>query len=202
MKNLQILSLLASLLVGSLALAQSGNLPEAPRPQDTASTHSQPTPPASQSAMHDGEDQISQARAFPRFPRGAMMPPRGRAYPSAFRPGPPPLSPVGALIGLGVGGALGALSSGDQTPRGRLAGALIGGGLCALFGGAIGSAFSALSSHNERNWDDARRRKLEVVPTPGEPNVNASTAPIPVQSAEGSGEPNVRETDELAAATP
>src|SRR5580692_7489343 len=194
MKNLPVLSpLLTSLLFGSMALAQAGNLPDAPQPQETATTDvplaqspATETPaiqtpnPAEQSSENR---LVSQAAPFPRSPRGPMPPPRGRAYPSAFAPRPPALSPIGALIGFGAGAALGASRSGDQTARGRVAGGLIGGTLCALIGGAIGHAFSAVGTnlhdkYNWRDWDDAQQRKhRNPVPRPLEPDVEASSAP-------------------------
>jgi len=57
---------------------------------------------------------------------------------------------------FGAGAALGASASGDQTARGRVAGGLIGGTLCALIGGAIGRSFSLDTSHNYHDWDDAQ----------------------------------------------
>jgi hypothetical protein len=90
---------------------------------------------------------------------------------------------MGALIGFGAGAALGASASGDQTARGRVAGGLIGGTLCALIGGAIGHAFSAVGTnfhdkYNWRDWDDAQQRKhRNPVPRPLEPDVEASSAP-------------------------
>ena len=198
MKNLQVLSpLLTSLLFGSMALAQAGNLPDAPQPQDAATTDvplaqasatetpvtqtpiAQTPNPAEQSSVNK---LVSQAAPFPRSPRGPMPPPRGRAYPSAFSPRPPALSPIGALIGFGAGAALGASASGDQTARGRVAGGLIGGTLCALIGGAIGHAFSAVGHnfHDRNDWDDAQERKHHnPVPRPLEPDLDASSAPSP-----------------------
>jgi len=196
MKNLQVLSpLLTSLLLASMALAQAGNLPDAPQPQGAASTGVQlAQTPATQTpnsaAQQSGENKIiTQAAPFPRSPRGPM-PPRGRTYPSAFAPRPPALSPVGALIGFGAGAALGATASGDQTARGRVAGGLIGGALCALIGGAIGRAFP-VGGHNFHDWhddwhdqDDAHERKHhKPVPRPVEPDMEASSAPAPAASA-------------------
>jgi len=192
MKNLQVISsLLTSLLLGSVALAQTGSLPDAPQPHDPASAQLESTPAAhteestSQSAPQADENKLlSQARPYPRFPRGPMGPPRGRAYPRAFAPPPPALSPIGALIGFGFGAALGASASGDHTSAGRVAGALIGGGLCALIGGAIGGVFSLAHSHNYRDWDDAQERKHhKPVPRRGEPDVEASSNPAQAPSA-------------------
>jgi hypothetical protein len=176
-----------------MAVAQAGNLPDAPQPQDAATTDvplaqspatetpvtQTPNPAAQQSSVNK---LVSQAAPFPRSPRGPMPPPRGRAYPSAFAPRPPALSPIGALIGFGAGAALGASASGDQTARGRVAGGLIGGTLCALIGGAIGHAFSAVgyNFHDRYDWDDAQERKHhKPVPRPLEPDVDASSAPSP-----------------------
>ena len=202
MKNLQALSLLlTSLLLASMAMAQAGNLPEAPQSQDPSSTDVQlirspsaqsstTKPPSTQtpneSTQQSGENKIiTQAAPFPRSPRGPMPPPRGRAYPSAFAPRPPALSPLGALIGFGTGAALGATASGDQTTRGRVVAGLIGGSLCALIGGAIGHAFSAVG-HNFRDrhdWDDAQERKhRKPVPRPLKPDADASAEPTPAAS--------------------
>jgi hypothetical protein len=197
MKNPQVLStVLTSLLLTSVALAQAGNLPDAPQPQDAASTDVQSAQsPATQiaaklapssAAQQSGENKIiTQAAPFPRSPRGPMPPPRGRTYPSAFAPPrPPALSPLGALIGFGAGAALGAAASGDQTARGRVAGGLFGGTLCALIGGAIGRSFSLVTSHNYHDWDDTQERKHhKPVPRPIEPDVHASSAPAPAASA-------------------
>jgi hypothetical protein len=186
MKNLQVISpLLTSLLLTSMALAQTDGLPDAPTPQDPASAQqSVPAPATPNSAAQQSENKmISQAAPFPRSPRGPMPPARGRAYPQAFAPRPPALSPFGALIGLGAGAALGATASADQTERGRVAGALIGGTLCALIGGAIGNVFS-VGGHNFHDWDDAQERKHhKPVPRPLEPDVEASSAPAPAASA-------------------
>jgi hypothetical protein len=209
MKNLRaISSFLASLLLGSISLAQTATLPEGPQLQESSSMHSQSMSAVNQSATKDDETKmISQAGTFPRFPPRPMMPPRGRAYPSTFRPSPPPLSPVGALIGLGIGGVLGAAGSGDHTARGRLARGLIGGGLCALIGGAIGHAFSAISSHNFRDDDfrdndRARRNRHDIAPVPAEPDVIAVAALRPMQLPEDSQLAKRPEIDDLASAIP
>jgi len=182
-----------------MALAQAGTLPDAPQPQGSATTDvplaqspasetpaTQTPNPAEQSSENK---LVSQAAPFPRSPRGPMPPPRGRAYPSALAPRPPALSPIGALIGFGAGAALGASASGDQTARGRVAGGLIGGTLCALIGGAIGHAFSAVGHnfHDRNDWrdlDDAQQRKHhKPAKRPLEPDVDASAAPAPAASA-------------------
>jgi hypothetical protein len=93
------------------------------------------------------------------------------------------------LIGFGAGAALGATASGDQSTRGRVAAGLIGGGLCALIGGAIGHAFSAVGHnfHDRRDWDDwddaQERKHRKPAPRPLEPDVDASSAPAPARSA-------------------
>lgn len=176
-----------------MALAQAGNLPDAPQPQDSASTGVQlaqtPAAQAPNSTAQPSENKVITQARVPRFPRGPMPRPRGRAYPLAFAPRPPALSPLGALIGFGAGAALGASASGDQTARGRVAGGVIGGALGALIGGAIGHAFSAVgySFHDRYDWrdrDDAQQRKhRKPVPRPVEPNVDASSAPAPAPSA-------------------
>jgi hypothetical protein len=179
-----------------MALAQAGNLPDAPQPQDTATTNvplaqSPATQtPATQTpnpAQQSSENKlVSQAAPFPRSPRGPMPPPRGRAYPSAFAPRPPALSPIGALIGFSAGAALAAAGSQDQTARGRVAAGLIGGAICALIGGAVGHAFSAVGHnfHDRNDWNDAQERKhRKPVPRPLEPDVEASSAPTRAPSA-------------------
>jgi hypothetical protein len=187
MKNLQVIfPLLTSLLLSSVALAQAGSLPDAPQPQDSVSTQLQSTSAAnteestSKSAPPSDENKLlSQALPYPRFPRGPMGPPRGRAYPRAFAPPPPALSPIGALIGFGFGAALGASASGDHTSAGRVAGALIGGGLCALIGGAIGGGFALVHSHNFRDWESkhpSRPGRRDLV-RPREPDMEASSVP-------------------------
>jgi hypothetical protein len=200
MKSLQVISsLLTSLLLGSVALAQAGSLPDAPQPQHPASTQLESSPAANTEASSqqstppsDESKLLSQARPYPRFPRGPMGPPRGRAYPRAFAPPPPALSPVGALIGFGFGAALGAAASGDHTSAGRVAGGLIGGGICALIGGAIGGGFSLVHSHNFRDWESKHpsrhdRRNLE---RPRESDVEASSLPISSKetTTEGTGD--------------
>jgi hypothetical protein len=191
MKNLHALSpLLTSLLLVSMAPAQ-GSLPDAPQPQNSAPTGVQVAQtPATQTAnptmQQSPENKLITQAGFPRATRGPMPPPRGRAYPSAFAPRPPALSPLGVLIGFGAGAALGATAAGDQTTRGRVAGALIGGSLCALIGGAIGHAFSAVGHnfHDSHDWDDAQERKRhKPVPRPLELDVEASRSQARAASA-------------------
>jgi hypothetical protein len=139
MKNLEFLSpLLMSLLLASVALAQAGSpdAPDAPQPQPSVAARPEPTPAAGTGSS--GEDRlISHARQYPRGPCGPMEPHRGHAYPGF--PPPPGLSPVGALIGFGVGAAAGAGNANDGTVGAHVALGLIGGGLGALIGGAIGA---------------------------------------------------------------
>jgi hypothetical protein len=192
MKNLRVISpLLTSLLLGSVALAQAGNLPDAPQPQNSDSTQIQSTRAAEaleSTQQSDDNTLISQARPYPRSPRGPMGPPPGRAYPSAFAPPRPPLSPIGALIGFGAGAALAAASTQDHTTGARVAAGLLGGGLCALFGGAIGHSFSAIHSHNFEQWDDAHNKRRDVhAPHPSEPDTQASSPrPQPSSASAGS----------------
>ena len=194
MKNLRIPSLILSTFLTSAALAQTSNLPEAPEPPD--STSAQPALDAAPdqstySSSKDSpgkDDAIAQAGTYPRFPRRPMPGPRGGGYPAVFPAPPPPLSPVGALIGFGVGGVLGAVGSGDQTGRGRLAGGLIGGGICDQIGGGIGAAYSAFHPHNnsnsERDWNDAQHKNRPMVTPATEPPVVASNAPNQLHSSE------------------
>lgn len=139
MKNIKLFaSFFVTLVLASAALAQDRKpgLPDAPQPQPSAAAQPEPTPVAGTGSS--GEDKvISQSRQYPRVPRRPMGPRHGRAYPGF--PPPPALSPVGALIGFGVGAAAGAANSGDGTVRAHVALSLIGGGLGALIGGAIGA---------------------------------------------------------------
>jgi len=141
MKTIRVLSLLVmSLLISSVALAQAGSpeTPDAPQPQPSLAVQPEINPVAGTGAP--GEDKlISQARQYPRVPRRPMRSQRGRAYSPGF-PDLPALSPVGALIGFGVGAAVGASNPADGTVRGHVALALIGGTVGAFIGGAIGAA--------------------------------------------------------------
>ena len=145
MKNKKFFSpLLMSLLLASVALAQSGKpeVPDAPQPQDSASQQVEITPASNPEASGDNK-LISQVRQYPRFPRRPMGPYRAQMYRS--RPPMPGLSPLGALIGFGAGAALGASRSQDVTSSGRFASGLLIGAIGALIGGAIGDAIGAAS---------------------------------------------------------
>jgi hypothetical protein len=158
---------------------QSGSIQSASTAASSAQTANESTQQSAENKL------ITQTVRLPRAARSPMPPPRGGAYPSTFAPRPPALSPVGALIGFGAGAALGATASGDQTTRGRVAGALIGGSLCALIGGAIGHAFSAVGHnfHDRNDWDDAQERKhRKPVPRPLERDLEASRARAPAAS--------------------
>src|SRR5580698_3355206 len=101
MKNLQVLSLLLpSLLLASMAMAQAGNLPEAPQSQDPSSTDVQlirspsaqsstTKPPSTQTpneSQQSGENKIiAQATPFPRSPRRPMPPPADEPIPRHLR---------------------------------------------------------------------------------------------------------------------
>jgi hypothetical protein len=127
-----------TLLFASVALAQAGkaDLPDAPQPQASASAQSGNTQDANAGASGDNT-LISQAGRYPRLPRRPVRAPRGYAYgPAAPMPG---FSPLGALIGFGVGATLGASASQDTTGRGRVAVGLIIGVIGAGIGGAIGA---------------------------------------------------------------
>jgi hypothetical protein len=86
MKNLQVVSLLLTLFVASMALAQTGNLPDAPlpqesRPQESSSNQTQRTQPTNhqESGQQPGADKlISRGRPYPPSPRGPIGFPRGQ----------------------------------------------------------------------------------------------------------------------------
>ncbi len=140
MKNLHVVSpLLASLLLGSMALAQVVNtpVPEAPQPQSSSSMDLEQIP-STNTLKPGGDKPIAQARRYPGFPGGPMGPRRGM-YAPGFAPRPA-LSPFGVLIGFGVGAALGASQPADGTVKGHVALGVIGGTIGAVIGGAIGAA--------------------------------------------------------------
>ena len=140
MKTIKVFSpFLMCVLLGSVALAQAGSadLPETPQPQDPAPAQVESTPVAKAEASGQSK-LISQARQHQRFPRRPTRRPLGPAYRSAAPM--PGLSPIGALIGFGVGAALGASRSPDATASGRTASGLIIGAIGAVIGGVIGTA--------------------------------------------------------------
>src|SRR5258708_32456296 len=142
MKNLRaISSLLVSVLLGSVALAQAGtpSVPDAPQPQDSALAQPNLTPPSNAGASSE-DKLVSQARRYPRHPRRPAHSSGGRVYSSGYS-SPPGLSPLGALIGFGVGAAIGASNPADGTVRAHVALGLIGGTVGAFIGGVIGIAF-------------------------------------------------------------
>jgi hypothetical protein len=140
MKNLNVIApLLASLLLGGMALAQEPVkvIPEAPQPQNIPATQE---PIAAYGEDSAGNAIIGQFRRYPQLHRGPIRSSRGQAYPSAYASAPrPPFSVLGALIGFGVGAAIGASGSDHSgtTLGGRV---LIGGTIFAVIGGAIGGA--------------------------------------------------------------
>lgn len=193
----------------SMALAQSGNLPDAPRPRGSTQGQSTATskPSAQQSVQQDtGDAVVTQARPFPPFPRGPMGFPRGSMgphrgpmsrgpmvarrgryyrspYRPAFSPQPslPEFSPVGALIGLGMGAAIGAAGTANHTAQDRVTAAVIGGGLFALFGGIIGGNHG----HSYREWERAHHNDHNLTTLrPSEPAVEASSVPAQAPSAD------------------
>ncbi len=166
MKNLRIaLLLLAVPLACTAAAAQStGSVPERPSPRVTqAHCQYSPSDPACQ---HHAQPTPTSAQCqYPSpcpsacCPYGYPPPPRP---PWVFEPGSGNHAAAGALIGLGLGAALGASKSGNSDSR--LAGALVIGGLGALIGSAIGHGIPARHWHRHRpDWDD--------------PDENAATAP-------------------------
>jgi hypothetical protein len=186
MKNTKILSpLFTSLLLGSVALAQVGSptLPDAPQPQDSTSTQIENTTLANK-ATSDESKLITQARPHPRFPGRPMRPYYGHTYRSGPMPG---LSPVGALIGFGVGAALGASRSQDATTNGRVATGLLMGAICALIGGAIGDAahpfLHARKNHPPSDQDDEDDSDFRSAAVKTHSKQSISASPIaPTQS--------------------
>ena len=152
MKNLSVMSpLLASLLLGAMALAQEPmQIPEAPQPQNTTENR-QPTEAKDEDS--GGKDVVSQFRRYPQIHRGQIRATRGPAYSSAYAPTPPPFSPLGALIGFGVGAAIGASGSdrSGTTLGGRV---IIGGTIFAVIGGVIGTAFPHVRRHYPSHGPD------------------------------------------------
>ena len=138
MKNLNMISpfFLVPLLLGGMAVAQEAVnvVPEGPQPQNIVVTQQQ----MAANAKDSGRNDISQFGRYPQVHRGPIRSSGGRAYPSAYASAPPPpLSALGALIGFGVGAAIGASGSdhSGMTLGGRV---IVGGALFALMGGAIG----------------------------------------------------------------
>jgi hypothetical protein len=188
MKNLGVLSpVLMSLLLASVALAQAGSsdAPDGPQPQPSVAARPEPTPAAGTGSS--GEDRlISQARQYPRGPRGPMGPHRGHGYPGF--PPPPGLSPVGALIGFGVGAAAGAGNANDGTVGAHVGLGLIGGGLGALIGGAIGAAVNpflrARRVYRPSGSDEDQVADLRRDPRKAHPRQSVSATPAPGQPAD------------------
>jgi len=189
MKNLRVLSpFLTSLLLASVALAQAGSpdAPDAPQPQPSVAERPEPSPAAGTGSSTE-DKLISQARQCPRRPTG---PRRGYAYPGF--PPPPALSPVGALIGFGVGAAAGAANPGAGTVGSHVALGLIGGGIGALIGGAIGAAVNpflhARRVHQPSEPDDEDQEanlRREARKTPPKPSISETPAPSPEAKTQG-----------------
>jgi hypothetical protein len=187
MKNVRVLSpLLISLSLASAALAQAGSpeVPDTPQPQSSVAAQPESSPVAGVGAS--GEDKlISQARHYPRGPRRPMGPHRGYAY-QGFPP-PPGLSPVGALIGFGIGAAAGASNCGQSTVGTHVALGLIGGGLGALIGGAIGAVANPFL-HTRRVYrpsgtDEDEEAGLRSNAKKAHPQQSVSARPAPSQPA-------------------
>jgi hypothetical protein len=167
-----LVSLLAPILLGVAMSAQTktsstvnDSLPQDPAsvrqsvPQQNDSS-SNSTPQAQDLQQSQDGRLVSQFEQCGRCPRESMSRGQGRYYPSY--PPAPAFSPVGALIGLGIGGTLGALAPSDHSANARFAGGLIGGGLGALMGGAIGGGISATHAYaSQRHWRKQRRHDAE-----------------------------------------
>ena len=163
MKNLRIALLLLGVPIACrAAVAQSsGNPPDQPSSRVTqAHCRYSPNDPACQ----------HHAQPTPASPRCLYPSPCPSAYcPYGY---PPPSRPpwffelengnhaaAGALIGLGMGAALGASKDGNADSR--LAGALVVGGLGALIGSAIGHGIPARHWHRHRHdWDDPEENAM------------------------------------------
>ena len=191
MKNLRaFFPLLISLLLGSVALAQTGNpnLPDAPQPQTSASAQSERTPDAHAEASGQNTV-IGQARRYPRFPRRPIRAPRGPGYRAAAQV--PGLSPVGAFIGFGVGAGIGASASQDHSAGARVATGLIVGAIGAVIGGAIGAFPHVRRGYREpddeddesdlrsdaRRSNDGRSVPAKVAASSQSPTAQATSAP-------------------------
>lgn len=167
MKNLRIaLLLLAVLLPSMAALAQSSTPPERPSPQVTQA-HCQYTPndPACQHARqtNPGPGQCRPPSPCPiRCCRYGYPPPRP---PFLWEPGNGTHATAGALVGLGLGAALGASKDGNADSR--LAGALVIGGLGALIGAAVGHGIPARPSHRHHPaWEGPDENASAARPNP------------------------------------
>jgi hypothetical protein len=176
-----------SLLLASAALAQAGSpdAPDAPQSQPSVAARPEPSPVAGTGSS--GEDRlISQARQYPRGPRRPMGPRGGYGYPGF--PHPPGLSPVGALIGFGVGAAAGAANTGEATVGTHVALGLIGGGIGALIGGAIGAVanpfvhtrriYRTSEPDDEDQEADLRRGARKTQPRPPVSATPAADQPV------------------------
>ena len=184
MKNLRItLLLLAVLIAGRAALAQSfGNPPE--RPSDRVTLGHCQYSPNDPACQHQAQSTPVSAQC--RYPASCPSSCCPYGYPPPSRP---PWffeaengnhAAAGALIGLGLGAALGASKDGNADSR--LAGALVIGGLGALIGSVIGHGIPARHWHRHRpDWDDSDENAATAPPRPDKTTRARKENPAPHQ---------------------
>ena len=155
------------------------------------------TPHPNQDAYRDAE--IAQAQSPGRPDQPPFPPRRGMGYPGY--PSPYPHLWVGeghpghALIGVLVGGTLGAVAGANVHTNGQtgpnVVGGLVLGGLGALFGGMIGNSIGWVHGQRYRHqsWpdddEDARSKPQE----PDSTRLAASQKPRPSRSTNATGQP-------------
>ncbi len=85
--------------------------------------------------------ELAQNRTGPAVPRQVRYP-RGRSYGGTWRRqrGNGRHALIGALIGFGIGAALGAKGNQDQNTRARISAPILFGGVGALIGAAVGAS--------------------------------------------------------------
>lgn len=184
--------LLASILLASLALAQTNNSPDVDTVTESdsiaaARTRYALTSDASQDASKDATlaqfSQPEERRCFPRHPGY----PRHQSYQTPWRDhGNARNVLIGSAIGFGIGAALGASNSAHNgTPV--EGGVLIGGGLFGFLGGAIGSTFgrSHLFVHRRRGFPLPGAEEDEEASRGSHPGVSGAKSSFAARSASG-----------------
>jgi hypothetical protein len=172
MKKLRIaLFLLAVPIASRAALAQSsGTAPEQPSPRVTkARCQYTPNDPACQHQRQSNPrpGQCRQSASCPSSCCSYGYPPSSRP-PLLLEPESGTHAAAGAIIGLGLGAALGAAKDGDAGSR--FAGALVVGGFGALIGAIVGHGIPARPWHRRRpDWDDPEENAMDPPPNPRPP---------------------------------
>jgi len=196
MRSCQILlSLFTASLLASSARAQNGSAisctlhPDSTAESILPATAPAPLPQESSPdfrSIDSSDDRlIAQARVYGRMRPHPARGPRGRVYGSGFAPAPS-FSAKGALIGFGMGAALGAAGRSDGTVRGHIGLGLVVGGLGAVIGGAVGampSPFQAGDSRHRRPHRGPGRHEDGLPPEDGN------------QEASGDRDPHARSAD-------